>query len=49
VFAEEFAYDRRRLRDWAFAENVLSACWSAEHHADGWRDAIATAQIVRGS
>ncbi|HEV7216714.1 MAG TPA: aminoglycoside phosphotransferase family protein, partial [Chloroflexota bacterium] len=49
VFAEELAYDRRRLRDWAFAENVLSACWSAEHHADGWRDAIATAQIVRGS
>lgn len=49
VFAEELAYDRGRLRDWAFAENVLSACWSAENHGDGWHDAIATAQIVQES
>ena len=46
IFAEELAYDRSRLRDWAFAENVLSACWSAENHSDGWQDAITTAQIV---
>jgi streptomycin 6-kinase len=46
LFAEELVYDRRRLRDWAFAENVLSACWSAERGGDGWQDAIATAQIV---
>lgn len=44
VFAAELGYDRRRLRDWAIAHAVLSACWSAEEHRDGWRTAIAAAE-----
>ena len=44
VFAAELDYDRRRLRDWAIVHAVLSACWSAEEHRDGWRSAIAAAE-----
>jgi streptomycin 6-kinase len=48
VFAEELRYDRARLAAWAFAEVVLSACWSAEDHGDGWQDAIAVAETLLG-
>jgi streptomycin 6-kinase len=46
VFAEELHYDRARLAAWAFAEVVLSACWSAEDHGDGWHRAIAVAETL---
>ena len=46
VFAEELHYDRARLAAWAFAEVVLSACWSAEDHGDGWQGAIAVAETL---
>jgi streptomycin 6-kinase len=46
VFAEELAYDRARLQDWAFAQNVLSACWSAEDGGNGWQGAIAMAEML---
>lgn len=46
VFAEELRYDRARLAAWAFAEVVLSACWSAEDHGDGWQGAIAVAETL---
>lgn len=46
VFAEELNEDRRRLRDWAFVENVLSACWSAEDGGAGWRTAITAAETL---
>ena len=36
ILAEELEYDRARLRDWAIAYAVLSACWSAEDHGQGW-------------
>ena len=48
VFADELAYDRARLRDWGIAHAVLSACWSAEDHGDGWQAAIATAETLIG-
>ena len=44
LFAAELSYDRRRLRDWAIAHAVLSACWSAEDGGDGWQTAIAAAE-----
>jgi streptomycin 6-kinase len=46
VLADELSYDRARLRDWGIAHAVLSACWSAEEHGDGWQDAIATAETL---
>ncbi len=33
ILADELEYDRARLRDWAIAYAVLSACWSAESHS----------------
>lgn len=47
ILADELAYDRARLRDWGFAHAVLSACWSAEDHGDGWQGAIAAAEMLR--
>ena len=46
IFAGELEYDRARLQNWAFAQNVLSACWSAEHGGNGWQGAIATAEAL---
>ena len=45
IFADELQYDRRRLRDWAIAHAVLSACWSAEGGVGGsWQTTIAAAE-----
>ena len=44
IFAAELEYDRERLRDWAIAHAVLSACWSAENGGGGWQSAIAAAE-----
>ncbi|HZO29147.1 MAG TPA: aminoglycoside phosphotransferase family protein [Chloroflexota bacterium] len=44
ILAAELPYDRHRLRDWAIAHAVLSACWSAEGPGDEWRPAIALAE-----
>ena len=46
ILAEELAYDRARLRDWAVAHAILSACWSAEDHGCGWQDAITAAEML---
>lgn len=35
-FSEELGFDRTRLRDWAFAQAVLSAWWSIEDHGSDW-------------
>jgi streptomycin 6-kinase len=44
LFADELGYDRARLRDWAIAHAVLSACWSAEAAGERWQPAIAAAE-----
>lgn len=44
IFAGELQYDRRRLRDWAIAHAVVSACWSAEIVGGSWPTTIAAAQ-----
>jgi streptomycin 6-kinase len=46
IFAEELGYDWERLRAWGVAHAVLSACWSAEDHGDGWQDAMAMAETL---
>lgn len=51
IFAEMLEYDRARLRNWAIAHAVLSACWSAEHpegQGGGWQAAIAAAEALIG-
>ena len=46
VLADELGYDRARLRDWGITHAVLSACWSAEDHGNGWQHAIMTAELL---
>jgi streptomycin 6-kinase len=48
IFAEALAYDGGRLRAWAIAHAVLSACWTAENNGDGWQPAIAAAENLIG-
>lgn len=45
TFAESLSVDRRRIRDWAFAQAVLSACWSVQD-GDSWEEAIQTAELL---
>lgn len=47
ILADELAYDRARLRDWGFVHALLSACWSAEDHGDGWQGSLAAAEMLR--
>lgn len=44
ILAEALAFEPERLRAWAEAKAVLSACWSIEDHGDGWQPAIALAE-----
>jgi streptomycin 6-kinase len=44
--AEELALDRRRIRDWAFAQAVLSAWWSIEDNDGDGANAIAYAELL---
>jgi streptomycin 6-kinase len=46
ILADELGYDRQRLHAWGIAHAVLSACWLAEDHGDGWQDAITMAQTL---
>ena len=48
ILAEALEYDRDRLREWAFAHAVMSACWSLEDHGRGWQGAAATAESLIG-
>jgi streptomycin 6-kinase len=44
--AAELGFDRVRIRDWGFAQAVLSAWWSFEDHGRGWEPAIACAELL---
>jgi streptomycin 6-kinase len=46
IFSEKLPYDWKRLRAWGVAHAVLSACWSAENHGDGWQSAITMAETL---
>lgn len=44
-FAEAFALEPGDLRDWAFAEAVLSAWWTIEDGGSDWKNWLACAEI----
>ncbi|MBI4203095.1 MAG: phosphotransferase [Chloroflexi bacterium] len=43
ILADALGMDRRRLLDWAFAGQVLSACWSVEDDGPAWQESVARA------
>lgn len=46
ILSERLDLDRARLRDWSFAQAVLSACWTIEDEGTGWEGAIACAELL---
>ncbi|MGO8947281.1 MAG: aminoglycoside phosphotransferase family protein, partial [Ktedonobacterales bacterium] len=46
--AEELGFDRERIRDWGFAQAVLSACWFLEDNGVGWEGALRCAELLAG-
>ena len=44
--AADLELDRERLREWAFAQAVLSAVWHLEDGTDGWEYAVACAELL---
>ena len=46
VVDERLPLDRQRLHGWAIVQAVLSACWSLGEQDDGWRHAIACAEVL---
>jgi streptomycin 6-kinase len=46
LLAGALRLDRVRLRDWAFAQAMLSAVWSLEDHGGGWEGAVAWAELL---
>lgn len=42
----ELGLDRERIRQWALAQAVLSAVWTAEDHGQGWEEAMACADLL---
>jgi len=44
--ADELELDRRRVRDWAVAQAVLSAWWTYEDREEGWEPTIRLAQLL---
>ena len=46
IFAEMLGFERQRIRDWAFAQAVLSAWWCLEDGGDCWEGGIAIARYL---
>lgn len=46
IFAGELSLPRKRLRDWSFAQAVLSALWTIEDGGNGWESTIALAELL---
>ena len=40
--------DRARIAAYAFAQSMLSACWTLEDHGTGWERAVWVAEMVQG-
>jgi streptomycin 6-kinase len=45
-FAEILGIDRARIRDWAIAQLMLSACWFLEDDSPGWRSDVAIVELL---
>jgi streptomycin 6-kinase len=48
ILSVELGFDRDRLKHWAFAQAVLSACWSFEDGEKNWTQWIAVAELMGG-
>jgi streptomycin 6-kinase len=46
ILAEALDYEWDRLRQWAIAYAVLSSCWNAENHGQGWQSEMVMAQTL---
>jgi streptomycin 6-kinase len=46
LLAEALGQDRERLRDWGFAQAILSAWWCLEDGVDGWEQAVRVAELL---
>jgi streptomycin 6-kinase len=44
ILSDTLGLEAERLRGWAEAKAVLSACWTIEDHGDAWQPAIALAE-----
>jgi streptomycin 6-kinase len=47
MFSEILEIERARIRDWAVAQTVLSACWCLEDDDPHWRIDIRIAEVLR--
>ena len=45
ILEDALGFDRRRLLGWAYVDAVLSACWSLEEGAAGWRTMLAWIEV----
>ncbi len=45
ILAEQLGMERSRIRDWAIAHAVLSACWSFDEHGHGAEHALHCAEL----
>jgi len=46
IFAEELGLDAERIRRWAFAQAMLSACWSVEDRTSSGAWGVACAELL---
>lgn len=46
IFSEMLGVEKDELAAWGFFHAVLSACWSAEDHGEGWEAALAVAEAL---
>jgi streptomycin 6-kinase len=46
-FSDELGFDRNRVRDWAFAQAVLSAWWGYEDGDENWQAMLELADLFR--
>jgi streptomycin 6-kinase len=46
IIAVDLSLPRKRLRDWSFAQAVLSAVWTIEDNGDGWESTVVLAELL---
>jgi streptomycin 6-kinase len=47
ILSEELEIEPDRIRNWGFAQTVLSAIWSIEDHGIGWEFPMAVAAVLK--
>lgn len=46
LLAEELAFDRQRILQWAIAQTTLAAVWSIDKSGKGWEEDMAIAEVL---